>query len=246
LASASRLWFRARQLLGLDGVRPPAAPRKEHSLAVLAPARLRLADNLGLAPPAVAHRCCPGVYVIDPAKLAAADQFSGRLWFLARACANSRQGLARAAPTAWCSRWTPVALLPSSAHASALRGAWNREDGACRAERDRKVAATLQAWAESWLAGWDQLLFPPIPFSPAVGDPYRVYAAPTGAAGATAGGEAAPHSPPPGAQAGLPGSGRGASQALERAARRAGQGALRIWPTWVQPSPAPKSAPAAS
>ena len=137
---------------------------------------LRLADNLGLAAACRATAAVTGVYVIDPAELAAADQSVARLWFLAESLRELQQGWRAAGSQLLVLHGDPVALLPRlAATIGAGVVAWNREVEPAGRERDRKVAATLQAAGRKVLAGWDQLLVPPDTLSTGSGDPYRVY-----------------------------------------------------------------------
>jgi deoxyribodipyrimidine photo-lyase len=137
---------------------------------------LRLADNLGLAAAAAATSALTGVVVLDPAELAAADQAPARLWFLAESLRELAGRWRAAGGRLVVLQGDPLDLLPRLAAATgAAVVAWNRGVEPGERERDRRVAAALQADGVKVLAGWDQLLVAPETISTGAGLPYRVY-----------------------------------------------------------------------
>jgi len=124
-----------------------------------------------------------------------------RLWFSPRALRELQQGGAPPAPNCWCCT-VPVALLPRLA-ATNRRGRWwpDGKWSAGRAERDRKVAATLQAAGRKGSRAGDQLLVPPDYPQPPQCVPIGLWAL-TGAGRQSAWRRARRHThPTPGAQA---------------------------------------------
>ena len=137
---------------------------------------LRLADNLGLAAAAAATPAVTGVFVLDPALLGAADLAPARLWFLRHSLAELQQRWHQAGSRLLLLQGDPVQLLPQVAQAlGAAVVAWNRDVEPYGRERDRAVAAALQAQGQRLLVDWDQLLVPPEALRTGAGDPYRVY-----------------------------------------------------------------------
>jgi len=137
---------------------------------------LRLADNLGLAAAAAATPAVTGVVVLDPAELAAVQQAPARRWFLAESLRELSGRWQAAGSRLVILEGNPVELLPRLAAATgAAVVAWNRGVEPSERERDRQVAAALQADGVKVLVDWDQLLVPPESIFTGAGDPYRVY-----------------------------------------------------------------------
>ncbi len=137
---------------------------------------LRMADNLGLAAAAAATPAVTGVFVLDPAILAAADMAPARIWFLTESLRELERRWRTAGSRLVLLRGDPVALLPRLAAAiGAEVVAWNRDVEPHARERDRRVAAALQSSGRRVLADWDQLLVAPEAVFTGGGDPYRVY-----------------------------------------------------------------------
>ena len=137
---------------------------------------LRLADNLGLAAAAVATPAVTGVFVLDPAILQAADMAPARLWFLLGSLAELQQRWRAAGSRLLVLQGDPAQVLPQLAAAiGAAVVAWNRDVEPYGRERDRRVAAALQAEGRKVLVDWDQLLIAPEDLKTGSGDPYRVY-----------------------------------------------------------------------
>ena len=135
---------------------------------------LRWADNMGLAAAAAATPALIGVYVLDPAILSAADMAPARLWFLTESLRELQQRWQGAGSRLLLLRGDPPELLPRLAAAlQAEVVAWNREVEPYGRERDRKVAAALQAGGCRVLADWDQLLVAPEQVCTGSGDPCR-------------------------------------------------------------------------
>ena len=137
---------------------------------------LRLADNLGLAAAAAATPALTGVFVLDPAILSAADMAPARLWFLLESLAELQQRWRQAGSRLLVLQGDPAVVLPQLAEALAAPVlAWNRDVEPYGRERDRRVAAALQAQGRRVLVDWDQLLVAPEALKTGAGDPYRVY-----------------------------------------------------------------------
>ena len=137
---------------------------------------LRLADNLGLAAAAAATPAVTGVFVLDPAILQAADMAPARLWFLLGSLAELQQRWRAAGSRLLVLQGDPAQVLPQLAAAiGAAVVAWNRDVEPYGRERDRRVAAALQAEGRKVLVDWDQLLIAPEDLKTGSGDPYRVY-----------------------------------------------------------------------
>ena len=137
---------------------------------------LRLADNLGLAAAAAATPAVTGVFVLDPALLAAPDLAPARLWFLLESLRELADRWRAAGSRLLLLQGDPARELPRLAEAlGAEVVAWNRDVEPYGRERDRQVAATLQAAGRRVLVDWDQLLVAPEALRTGAGDPYRVY-----------------------------------------------------------------------
>ena len=137
---------------------------------------LRLGDNLGLAAAAAATPALTGVYVLDPELLAADTMAPARLWFLIESLRELAEGWRQAGSRLLLLRGDPLTLLPALARAMGAEVvAWNRDVEPQARERDRRVAAALQAQSARVLADWDQLLVDPSAIHTGSGDPYRVY-----------------------------------------------------------------------
>jgi len=137
---------------------------------------LRLSDNLGLAAAAAATPAVTGVFVLDPALLAAPELAPARLWFLRESLAELEESWRRAGSRLVLLQGDPALLLPRLAGAlGAGVVAWNRDVEPYGRERDRRVSAALQADGRRVLVDWDQLLVAPEALRTGSGDPYRVY-----------------------------------------------------------------------
>ncbi|MGB5134442.1 MAG: FAD-binding domain-containing protein [Prochlorococcaceae cyanobacterium] len=147
---------------------------------------LRLADNLGLAAATSATPAVTGVFVLDPAILAARAPAGipgdlpavapARLWFLQESLKELAEAWRVAGSRLLILQGDPGEVLPRVAAAlEAGVVAWNRDVEPFGRERDRHVARALQADGRKVLAGWDQLLVEPEALSTGAGDPYRVY-----------------------------------------------------------------------
>jgi deoxyribodipyrimidine photo-lyase len=141
---------------------------------------LRLADNLGLAASAAATGAVTGVFVLDPAILAGKGgnppMAPARVWFLTESLRELAEGWRQASSRLVVLRGDPVRRLPQLAEAiGAEVVAWNREVEPYGRERDRQVAAALQAGGRRVLADWDQVLVAPEALQTGAGEPYRVY-----------------------------------------------------------------------
>ncbi|MFM7512542.1 MAG: cryptochrome/photolyase family protein, partial [Cyanobium sp.] len=137
---------------------------------------LRLADNLGLAAAAAATPGLTGVFVLDPGILDAPAMAPARLWFLADSLRELAERWRAAGSRLVVLRGDPAELLPRLAAATAAEVvAWNRDVEPYGRERDRRVAAALQAQGQRVLVDWDQLLIAPEALKTGGGDPYRVY-----------------------------------------------------------------------
>jgi len=157
---------------------------------------LRLADNLGLMAAARATPALTGVFVLDPATLqpSAGRPASGvppdsdpavpvhppmapaRLWFLAESLLELQRRWTEAGSRLLILRGDPAVLLPAlAASLGATTVVWNRDVEPAGRERDRRVAAALQADGRRILADWDQLLAPPGVLLTGAGEPYRVF-----------------------------------------------------------------------
>jgi deoxyribodipyrimidine photo-lyase len=137
---------------------------------------LRLADNLGLAAAAAATPAVTGVFVLDPAILGAADMAPARVWFLLESLKELQQRWRDAGSRLLVLQGDPALVLPQLAAAiGAAVVAWNRDVEPYGRERDRRVAAALQAQGQKVLVDWDQLLVAPEDLKTGGGDPYRVY-----------------------------------------------------------------------
>ena len=137
---------------------------------------LRLADNLGLAAAAAASPAVTGVFVLDPAILGAPDMAPARLWFLLESLRELQRSWQQAGSRLVLLQGDPAVELPRLAEALAAEVvAWNRDVEPYGRERDRRVAAALQASGQRVLVDWDQLLLPPDALKTGAGEPYRVY-----------------------------------------------------------------------
>jgi deoxyribodipyrimidine photo-lyase len=137
---------------------------------------LRLGDNLGLAAAAAATPALTGVYVLDPELLAAETMAPARLWFLIESLRELAERWRQAGSRLLLLRGDSLTLLPALARAMGAEVvAWNRDVEPQARERDRRVAAALQAQSARVLADWDQLLVDPSAIYTGSGDPYRVY-----------------------------------------------------------------------
>ena len=137
---------------------------------------LRLADNLGLAAAAAATPALTGVFVLDPALLAAPDLAPARLWFLCESLRELAQRWRQAGSRLILLEGDPAVVLPQLVTATGAEVvAWNRDVEPYGRERDRHVAAALQAQGCKVLVDWDQLLVAPEALRTGSGDPYRVY-----------------------------------------------------------------------
>ena len=137
---------------------------------------LRLADNLGLAAAAAATPAVTGVFVLDPGILSAADMAPARVWFLLDSLKELQANWRQAGSELLLLQGDPAEVLPQLAEAiGAGVVAWNRDVEPYGRERDRRVAAALQAQGQKVLVDWDQLLVAPEALKTGGGDPYRVY-----------------------------------------------------------------------
>ena len=137
---------------------------------------LRLADNLGLAAAAAATPALTGVVVLDPAELNAPTMAPARRWFWRESLRELGERWQAAGSRLLLLEGDPVELLPQlAAAAGAGVVAWNRDGEPLGRERDRQVAAALQAAGRKVLVDWDQLLIAPEQLRTGGGDPYRVY-----------------------------------------------------------------------
>ena len=137
---------------------------------------LRLADNLGLAAAAAATPAVTGVFVLDPAILSGPLMAPARVWFLCESLRELADRWRAAGSRLLILRGEPADLIPRAARAvGATVVAWNREVEPCSRDRDRQVAAALQALGTRVLVDWDQLLVAPEAICTGAGDPYRVY-----------------------------------------------------------------------
>ena len=137
---------------------------------------LRLADNLGLAAAAVATPAVTGVFVLDPAILSAADMAPARVWFLLESLKELQVNWRQAGSELLLLQGDPAEVLPQLAEAiGAGVVAWNRDVEPYGRQRDRRVAAAIQAQGQKVLVDWDQLLVAPEALKTGGGDPYRVY-----------------------------------------------------------------------
>ncbi|MCP9849596.1 FAD-binding domain-containing protein [Cyanobium sp. Morenito 9A2] len=137
---------------------------------------LRLADHRALAAAVAATPAVTGVFVLDPAELQAADQAPARVWFLLESLRELGRRWREAGSELLLLRGDPLIELPRLAQAiGAEVVAWNRDVEPAARERDRRVAAALQAQGTKVLALWDQLLVPPEQLQTGSGGPYRVY-----------------------------------------------------------------------
>ena len=137
---------------------------------------LRLAYNLGLAAAAAATPAVTGVFVLDPAILSGPLMAPARVWFLCESLRELADRWRAAGSRLLILRGEPADLIPRAARAvGATVVAWNREVEPCSRDRDRQVAAALQALGTRVLVDWDQLLVAPEAIRTGAGDPYRVY-----------------------------------------------------------------------
>ncbi|MEB3194754.1 MAG: FAD-binding domain-containing protein [Cyanobacteriota bacterium] len=137
---------------------------------------LRLADNLGLAAAAAATPALTGVFVLDPALLAAPNLAPARVWFLCESLKELAERWRQAGSRLILLEGDPAVVLPQLAAATGAEVvAWNRDVEPYGRERDRQVAAALQAQGCRVLVDWDQLLVAPEILRTGGGDPYRVY-----------------------------------------------------------------------
>ena len=137
---------------------------------------LRLVDNLGLAAAAAATPAVTGVFVLDPAILSAADMAPARVWFLLESLKELQASWRKAGSQLLLLQGDPAEVLPQLAKAiGAGVVAWNRDVEPYGRERDRRVAAALQAQGKRVLVDWDQLLVAPEALKTGSGEPYRVY-----------------------------------------------------------------------
>ena len=137
---------------------------------------LRLTDNLGLAAAAAASPAVTGVFVLDPSQLTSPELAPAQRWFLAASLRELEKRWREAGRRLVVLHGDPTILLPRLAQAlKAAVVAWNRDVEPYSRERDRKVAAALQAQGQRVLVDWDQLLIAPEAMKTGQGDPYRVY-----------------------------------------------------------------------
>jgi deoxyribodipyrimidine photo-lyase len=137
---------------------------------------LRLADNLGLAAATSATPAVTGVFVLDPSLLSAPNLAPARLWFLRESLRALAERWREAGSQLLLLRGDPAEVLPPLAEATGAEVvAWNRDVEPYGRERDRRVAAALQARGLKVLVDWDQLLVPPELLRTGGGEPYRVY-----------------------------------------------------------------------
>jgi deoxyribodipyrimidine photo-lyase len=137
---------------------------------------LRLADNLGLAAAAAATPALTGVFVLDPSLLSSPTLAPARLWFLRESLRALAERWREAGSRLVLLQGDPAEVLPPLVEAlGAEVVAWNRDVEPYGRERDRRVAAALQARGCKVLVDWDQLLVPPELLRTGTGEPYRVY-----------------------------------------------------------------------
>jgi deoxyribodipyrimidine photo-lyase len=137
---------------------------------------LRLADNLGLAAAAAATPAVTGVFVLDPAILGSVTMAPARLWFLRESLVELERLWRQAGSRLVLLQGDPAELLPQLARAlGAEVVTWNRDVEPFGRERDRRVAAAVQAQERRVLVDWDQLLVAPEQLRTGAGEPYRVY-----------------------------------------------------------------------
>ena len=137
---------------------------------------LRLADNLGLAAARQATPALTGVFVVEPPDPAASPPAPAQRWFLAESLRELEQAWRSAGSRLLLLEGDPVELLSRLARAiGAEVVAWSRGVEPAERERDRRVAAALQAGGHRVLVDWDQLLVPPETLRTGAGEPYRVY-----------------------------------------------------------------------
>ena len=111
---------------------------------------LRLADTLGLAAAAAATPALTGVFVLDPALLAAPDLAPARVWFLCESLKELAERWRLAGSRLILLEGDPALVLPRLVAATGAEVvAWNRDVEPYGRERDRQVAAALQA------QGWE-------------------------------------------------------------------------------------------
>ena len=137
---------------------------------------LRLADNLGLAAACRATPAVTGVFVIEADDPASPPPSPAQLWFQAESLREMVQRWRDAGSRLLLLEGDPVGLLPRLAQAiGAEVVTWNRGVEPAERQRDRRVAAALQAGGARVLVDWDHLLVPPGDLRTGSGDPYRVY-----------------------------------------------------------------------
>ena len=116
------------------------------------------------------------MFVLDPAILGAADMAPARVWFLLESLQELQRSWRQAGSRLVVLQGDPAVELPRLAEALAAEVvAWNRDVEPYGRERDRRVAAALQARGQRVLVDWDQLLLPPDALKTGAGEPYRVY-----------------------------------------------------------------------
>ncbi|MFM2158298.1 MAG: hypothetical protein RLZZ124_772, partial [Cyanobacteriota bacterium] len=99
-----------------------------------------------------------------------------RVWFLLESLEELQRRWREAGSRLVVLQGDPATELPRLAEALAAEVvAWNRDVEPYGRERDRRVAAALQAQGRRVLVDWDQLLLPPEALKTGAGDPYRVY-----------------------------------------------------------------------
>ena len=141
---------------------------------------LRFSDNLSLAAAAAITPALTGVFVLEPAQWQGKQVESliapARRWFLAESLVELQQRWQAAGSRLLILEGDPLELLPQlAAQLKVERVHWNRELAPCSRQRDRQVAARLQADGRQVLVEWDQLLVGPDQLRTGAGDPYRVY-----------------------------------------------------------------------
>jgi len=141
---------------------------------------LRLADNWAITAAAAATPAVTGVFVWDPATLEPEPGqpavAPSRLWFLSESLKELERSWRQAGSRLVILRGNPRLLLPQLAQAlGAEVVSWNRDIEPLARQRDREVAAALQAQGQKVLVDWDQLLIPPDQLKTGSGEPYRVY-----------------------------------------------------------------------
>ncbi|MFL0750347.1 MAG: FAD-binding domain-containing protein [Prochlorococcus sp.] len=135
---------------------------------------LRLSDNLGLAAAAAVTPAVTGVFVLDPAFLAA--MAPARRWFLAESLVELQQGWQEAGSRLLILEGDSLELLPRVAALVAAEAvAWNRDVEPAQCARDRQLAQRLQLDGCKVSLHCDQVLIPPEQLKTGAGNPYKVF-----------------------------------------------------------------------